>query len=57
MQVDEMRLIQSSCRTSTKKPVRMTLKAMQIANAIIAGLKSNAALSASVDQEGHRRQI
>jgi hypothetical protein len=37
-----MRIIQSPCRTSTKKPVKIMLKAMQLANAIIAGLKSDA---------------
>ena len=37
-----MRIIQSPCRTSTNKPVKITLKAMQLANAIIAGLKSDA---------------
>jgi len=37
-----MRIVQSPCRTSTNKPVTITLKAMQLANAIIAGLKSGA---------------
>jgi hypothetical protein len=42
MQFRGMRIIQSSCRTNTNKPVKTTLKAMQLANAIIAGLKSAA---------------
>jgi hypothetical protein len=37
-----MRIFQSSCRTSTNKPVKITLKTMQLANAIIAGLNSAA---------------
>jgi hypothetical protein len=43
-----MRIIQSPCRTSTKKPVKITLKAMQLANAIIAGLKSDATTAVCV---------
>jgi hypothetical protein len=36
----EMRIFfYSSFRTNTNKPVKTTLKAMQLANAIIAGLK------------------
>jgi hypothetical protein len=42
MQFRGMRIIQSPCRTSTNKPVTITLKAMQLANAIIAGLNSAA---------------
>jgi hypothetical protein len=37
-----MRIIQSPCRTNTNKPVTITLKTMQLANAIIAGLNSAA---------------
>jgi hypothetical protein len=37
-----MRIFQSPCRTSTNKPVKITLNAMQLAKAIIAGLKSDA---------------
>lgn len=37
-----MRIIQSPCRANTNKPVKITLKAMQLANAIIAGLNSAA---------------
>ena len=37
-----MRIVQSPCRASTNKPVKIALKAMQLANAIIAGLKSAA---------------
>jgi hypothetical protein len=37
-----MRIIQSPCRTNTNKPVIITLKAMLLANAIIAGLNSAA---------------
>jgi hypothetical protein len=36
-----MRIIQSPCRANTNKPVKITLKAMLLANAIIAGLKSD----------------
>src|ERR1700737_932928 len=36
-----MRIIQSPCCMSTNKPVKITLKAMQLASAIIAGLKSD----------------
>jgi hypothetical protein len=43
-----MRIIQSPCCTNTKKPVTITLKAMQLANAIIAGLNSAAATAACV---------
>jgi hypothetical protein len=43
-----MRIIQSPCRTSTNKPVKITLKAMQLANAIIAGLKSDATTAVCV---------
>jgi hypothetical protein len=42
MQFRGMRITQSLFRTNTKKPVRITLKAMQPANATIAGLKSAA---------------
>jgi len=35
-----MRIFQFPCRTHTNKPVKATLKAMQLANAIIAGLNS-----------------
>jgi hypothetical protein len=48
MQFRGMRIIQSPCRTSTNKPVKITLKAMQLANAIIAGLKSDATTAVSV---------
>jgi hypothetical protein len=41
MQLRGMRITQSPCRTNTNKPVTITLKAMQLASAIIAGLKSN----------------
>jgi hypothetical protein len=37
-----MRIIHPPCRTNTKKPVRITLTAMQLASAIMAGLKSAA---------------
>ncbi|SIO63028.1 hypothetical protein SAMN05443247_09547 [Bradyrhizobium erythrophlei] len=37
-----MRIIQSPCCTSTNKPVKITVKAMQLPNATIAGLKSDA---------------
>jgi hypothetical protein len=43
-----MRIIQSPCCTSTNNPVTITLKAMQPANAIIAGLKSDATTSVCV---------
>jgi hypothetical protein len=48
MQFRGMRIIQSPCRTSTNKPVTITLKAMQLANAIIAGLKSDATTAVCV---------
>jgi hypothetical protein len=48
MQFRGMRIIQSPCRTSTNKPVKITLKAMQLANAIIAGLKSDATTAVCV---------
>ena len=43
MQFRGMRIFQSPCRTNTNRPVKITLKDMQLANAIIAGLKSDAA--------------
>ena len=43
-----MRIFQSPCRTNTNKPVKTTLKAMQLANAIIAGLKSDATTAVGV---------
>jgi hypothetical protein len=43
-----MRIIQSPCRMSTNKPVKMMLKAMQLANATIAGLKSDATMAVCV---------
>ena len=43
-----MRIFQSPCRTNTNKPVKTTLKAMQLANAIIAGLKSAATTAVCV---------
>jgi len=42
MELRGIRIFQSLCRTKTNKPVKVTLKAMQLANAIIAGLKSAA---------------
>ena len=63
MQFRGMRIIQSPCRTSTNKPVKITLKAIQLANAIIAGLKSDCnngglrRVPRAVDQKGHHRQI
>jgi hypothetical protein len=42
MQFRGMLIFQSPCRANTNKPVKTTLKAMQLANAIIAGLKSAA---------------
>jgi hypothetical protein len=43
-----MRIIQSPCRVNTNKPVTITLKAMQLANATIAGLKSDATTAVRV---------
>jgi hypothetical protein len=43
-----MRIIQSPCCMSTNKPVTITLKAMQLASAIIAGLKSDATTAVCV---------
>jgi hypothetical protein len=43
-----MRIFQSPCRAKTNKPVKTTLKAMQLANAIIAGLKSAATTAVCV---------
>jgi hypothetical protein len=49
MQFREKRIFfQSSCRTNTNKPVKTTLKTMQLANAIIAGLKSAATTAIGV---------
>jgi hypothetical protein len=48
MQFRGGRIIQFPFRTSTNKPVRITLRAMQLANAIIAGLKSEATTAACV---------
>jgi hypothetical protein len=48
MQFRGMRIFQSPRRTSTNKPVKTTLKAMQLANAIIAGLKSDATTAVCV---------
>src|SRR5258708_3681531 len=42
VQFREMRISQSPCRANTNKPVKATLKAMQLPNAIIAGLNSAA---------------
>jgi hypothetical protein len=42
MQFRGMRIVQSPCRAKTNNPVKATLKAMQLPNAIIAGLKSDA---------------
>jgi hypothetical protein len=41
-------IAQSPCRANTNKPVKTTLKAMQLANAIIAGLKLAAATAVCV---------
>jgi hypothetical protein len=41
------RIAQPLFRMNTKKPVRITLKAMQIATATIAGLKSDATAAVS----------
>jgi hypothetical protein len=43
-----MNIFQSPCRANTNKPVKTTLKAMQLANAIIAGLKSAATTAVCV---------
>jgi hypothetical protein len=43
-----MRIFQSPCRANTNKPVKTTLKAMQLANAIIAGLNSAATTAVCV---------
>ena len=43
-----MRIFQSPCRTNTNKPVKTTLKTMQLANATIAGLKSAATMAVCV---------
>ena len=43
-----MRIAQSPCRTNTNKPVKTTLKIMQVANAIIAELKPAAATAVCV---------
>jgi len=48
MQFRGMNIFQSPCRANTKKPVKATLKAMQLANAIIAGLKSPATTAVCV---------
>src|SRR3981189_2888771 len=48
MQFRGMRIIQSPCRTNTNKPTKTTLNAMQLANAIIAGLKSDATTAVCV---------
>src|SRR5258705_1953651 len=48
MQFRGKRIIQSPCRTNTNRPVKTTLNAMQLANAIIAGLKSDAATAVCV---------
>jgi hypothetical protein len=48
MQFRGMNIFQSPCRANTNKPVKTTLKAMQLANAIIAGLKSAAATAVCV---------
>src|SRR5260370_24796477 len=63
MQFRGMRIIQSPCRTNTNRPVKTTLNAMQLANAIIAGLKSDAATSGFVScpapwvKKAHTAQI
>jgi hypothetical protein len=43
-----MRIIQSPCRMSTNKPVKMMLKAMRLASATIAGLTSDATTAVCV---------
>ncbi len=43
-----MRIFQSPCRVNTNKPVKTTLKTIQLANAIIAGLKSDATAAVCV---------
>src|SRR5882724_9538782 len=48
LQLRRMNIFQSQCRTNTNKPVKTTLKAMQLANAIIAGLKSAATTAVCV---------
>jgi hypothetical protein len=48
MQLRGMRIFQSPCRTNTNKPVTITLKAMQLAKATIAGLKSDATTAVCV---------
>jgi hypothetical protein len=48
MQFRGMRIVQSPCRASTNKPVKITLKAMQLANATIAGLESDATTAVCV---------
>jgi len=48
MQFRGMNIFQSPCRANTNKPVKTTLKAMQLANAIIAGLKSAATTAVCV---------
>jgi hypothetical protein len=48
MQFRGMRIIQSPCCTNTNTPVTITLKAMQLANATIAGLKSDATMALCV---------
>jgi hypothetical protein len=48
MQFRGMRIVQSPRCASTNKPVKITLKAMQLANAIIAGLKSDATTAVCV---------
>ena len=48
MQFRGMRIVQSPCRTNTNRPVKTTLNTMQLANAIIAGLKSDATMAVCV---------
>jgi hypothetical protein len=48
MQLRGMRIFQFPCRTNTNKPVNTTLKAMQLAKAIIAGLNSDAVAAVSI---------
>jgi len=48
MQFRGMRIVQSPCRTNTNRPVKTTLNTMQLANAIIAGLKSEATMAVCV---------
>jgi len=43
-----MSIFQSPCRANTNKPVKTTLKVMQLANASIAGLKSAATTAVCV---------